>query len=374
MTEDCSRPVWLEINLENIKYNIQQIIEQLSAATKLMAVVKANAYGHGFIPVAAAVINAGAHRLGVALPEEGKQLRKAGFKLPIHVLGEVLPSQIPALIDFELIPTVSKIDSAQRLNQLAGEKNIIKKVHIKIDTGMGRIGVYPEAAVDFIKQINRFKNIEIEGLMTHFARADEKDKEYTFQQWEKFNYIIRKLKEVNIHIPIKHAANSAAVMDLPQMELNLVRPGIMIYGLRPSAEVKENVNLKPALSWKTRIIYLKDVNSGEGISYGTTFITKRKTKIATIPMGYADGYPRLLSNKAQVLVHGSRVPVRGNICMDQFMIDVTDIPEVKVGDEVVIIGTQGEEKITAAEIAHLCNTINYEITTCISQRVPRIYI
>ncbi len=368
-----ARPVWAEIKLKNLQHNFKQVKESVSQETLIMAIVKADGYGHGAVPVARAVCEAGADRLGVALPVEGKELREAGFELPIHILGEVLSEQIPLILKYNLIPTVAKKETAEEINYLAGEKSIIKKIHIKVDTGMGRIGLLPREAVGFIKDIHNLKNIEIEGLMTHFAKADESDKEYTYQQWEKFNYVLRKIEEEGIKIPIKQAANSAAIIDLPQMNLNMIRPGIILYGLPPSHKVDNIFSLKPVLSWKARIVYLKEVPGGYGISYGTTYITPEKRKIATIPLGYADGYPRLLSNRGEVLIHGERVPIRGRICMDQFMVDVTDVPDVRVGDEVVLIGRQGKKEITATELADLMGTINYEIVCRVGRRVRRVY-
>jgi len=368
-----TRPVWAEVNLDNIKFNLKQVKINVPEDTLIMAVVKADAYGHGVLPVAKAAVEAGADRLAVALPEEGRELREGGFELPIQILGEVLSEQIPILIRHDLIPTVSKLESAERLDELAGEKGILKEVHVKIDTGMGRIGVFPEDAVNFIKRVNSFKHLEVEGLMTHFAKADEEDKQYTYNQWDLFQMVIDKLEEENINIPIKQAANSATIIDLPEMALNMVRPGIMMYGLRPSHEVDEDFQLKPVLSWKAKIIYLKEVPPKTGISYGTTYITEKKAKIATIPMGYADGYSRLLSNKGEVLIKGQRAPIRGRICMDQFMVDVTNIKDVDVGDEVILIGQQGNEEFSATDMADIIGTINYEITCDITKRVPRIY-
>ncbi|MBS3811043.1 MAG: alanine racemase [Halanaerobiales bacterium] len=368
-----TRPVWAEVNLDNIKFNLKQVKINVPEDTLIMAVVKADAYGHGVLPVAKAAVEAGADRLAVALPEEGRELREGGFELPIQILGEVLSEQIPILIRYDLIPTVSKLESAERLDELAGEKGLLKEVHVKIDTGMGRIGVFPEDAVNFIKRVNSFKHLEVEGLMTHFAKADEEDKQYTYNQWDLFQMVIDKLEEENINIPIKQAANSATIIDLPEMALNMVRPGIMMYGLRPSHEVDEDFQLKPVLSWKAKIIYLKEVPPKTGISYGATYITEKKAKIATIPMGYADGYSRLLSNKGEVLIKGQRAPIRGRICMDQFMVDVTNIKDVDVGDEVILIGQQGNEEFSATDMADIIGTINYEITCDITKRVPRIY-
>jgi len=372
MKSDITRPVWAEINLDNLSYNIKKIKENVSRETLIMAVVKADAYGHGATAVARKALNAGADRLAVAIPEEGIKLRKAGFEVPIQVFGEILEKQHSLIVDYNLIPTVCKLKTVAGLNNYAKRKDEVVNIHVKIDTGMGRIGVFPENAVDFIKEVKKYSNIRIEGLITHHAKADEKDKEYTHNQWEKFQKVINKLEKKDIEIPIKQAANSATIIDLPEMQLDMVRPGIMIYGLRPSHEVKD-FPLKPVLSWKTKIVYLKEVPAGTGISYGATYITEERRQIATLPLGYADGYFRLLSNKGEVLINGQRAPIRGRVCMDQIMVDVSNIEDVEIGDEVVLIGKQGSDEITATELADLVGTINYEITCSISKRVPRIY-
>lgn len=374
MGNEFNRPVWVEVNLENIRFNLKQIRARVSADALVMAVVKADAYGHGAVPVARAAVEAGADRLAVGLPEEGVQLRNAGFEVPIQVLGEVLPEQIPLLAKHGLIPTVSKLETAAELERITSQLGNRQRVHLKVDTGMGRLGVRPDEVVEFAKRISSFPHLELEGLLTHFAAADEADKEYTRRQWQKFNYAIERLEAAGIRIPVKHCANSAAIIDLPEMELDLVRAGIMLYGLRPSAEVDDSLQLKPALSWKARIVYLKEVDKGSGISYGATYITSDKAEIATIPLGYADGYFRLLSNKGDVLINGRRAPIRGRVCMDQFMVDVTEIPGVSVGDEAVLIGKQGNKEVTAMELADLADTINYEIVSKITKRVPRIYV
>ncbi|MBM7622806.1 alanine racemase [Sporohalobacter salinus] len=373
MRNEFNRPVWAEVNLDNIKFNMQQVKSQISDETLMMAVVKANAYGHGAVEVANATIEAGADRLAVAVVEEGIELREAGFELPIHILGEVLPEQISLLAEYNLTPTISKLKTATELDKINAKLGTKQKIHVKIDTGMGRIGVLPAEALEFIQKINSFPHLEIEGLITHFAKADEENKDYTKQQWEKFNDVIKEVESAGIQIPIKHCANSATIIDLPQMELDMVRAGIMLYGLYPSSEVDQNFQLKPALSWKARVVYLKELDEGHGISYGTTYITPDKTEIATIPLGYADGYFRLLSNKGEVLINGKRASIRGRVCMDQFMVEVTDIPDVNIGDEVVLIGQQKNEEITAMELADLIGTINYEIVSKITKRVPRIY-
>ncbi|ADL12937.1 alanine racemase [Acetohalobium arabaticum] len=374
MGNEFNRPVWVEVNLENIRFNLKQIRARVSADTLVMAVVKADAYGHGAVPVARAAVEAGADRLAVGLPEEGVQLRNAGFEVPIQILGEVLPEQIPLLAKYGLIPTVSKLETAVELERINAQLESRQKIHLKVDTGMGRLGVKPDEVVGFAQKLSSFPHLELEGLLTHFATADEADKEYTRQQWQKFNYAIECLEAAGIRIPVKHCANSAAIIDLPEMELDLVRAGIMLYGLRPSDEVGDSLQLKSVLNWKARIVYLKEVDKGCGISYGATYTTADKAEIATIPLGYADGYFRALSNKGDVLINGRRAPIRGRVCMDQFMVDVTEIPGVSVGDEVILIGKQDDKEVTAMELADLVGTINYEIISKITKRVPRIYV
>jgi len=370
---ELTRPVWVEIDLNNLKYNLRQLKSRLSSGTLIMAVVKADAYGHGVLQISQVLVDEGVDRLGVALPEEGVELREAGFSLPIHVLGEVLPAQYKLMMKYDLIPTVARRDSLYKFNELAKIQGIKKKIHIKIDTGMGRIGLSPDQAIVFIQEAMDLNNIEIEGLMTHFATADEKDKEYTYQQWERFKYVIRELENLNIDIPVKHAGNSATIIDLVDFQLNMIRPGISLYGLLPSEDVS-SITLKPVLSWEARIDFIKEVPAGSNISYGATYVTKSTSKIATIPLGYADGYSRLLSNKGFVLINGQRASIVGRVCMDQFMVDITDISDVNVGDEVVLIGKQMNEKITATDIANLLGTINYEVLCNISKRVPRKYM
>ena len=380
MSGKHSRPVWVEINLNNIKHNYKLLRKSVPDEVLICPVVKADAYGHGIIPVSRVLQKLGTDRLAVALPGEGKELREAGFKLPIHVLGEVLPSQVSVLIDQDLIPTVCKMNTAEKLQRLAAKHKIKKKVHVKVDTGMGRIGLYPDQAPAFIKKIRSFNNLQLEGLITHFASADEEDKTYTYEQWSSFQELIDLLEDEGIQIPLHHVGNSAVILDLPEkMYLDMLRPGIMLYGLYPSSAAKENdrfltgSSLRPVLSWKARIIYLKEVPPGTPISYGTTYITEKKTKVATIPLGYADGFSRLLSNRGQVLVKGQEAPVIGRVCMDQFMVDVTGIKGVQTGDEVTLIGSQGEKKITADDMAAVTETINYEVVCNISDRIPRVH-
>ena len=369
-------PTWIEVNLDAIAQNVRNIKKLIGGKKELMAVVKGNAYGHDILEVSSVVLKNGASRLAVARLEEGIFLRKAGIVVPILILGLTLKQQAELLVSYSITPTVCKYETIEKLSKFAVKEGKTVKVHIKVDTGMGRIGIFPNHILDFVKKVKALKNIEIEGIFTHFSVADEKDKTYTEAQFKKFMEVITILEKEGIKIPIKHLGNSATLLDFPHMWLDLVRPGISIYGLYPSTEVQKTVKLIPAHSFKTRIVFLKELPAGECISYGRTYATtKRRTKIASLPVGYADGYNRLLSNQGEVLVRGRRFPVIGRVCMDQCMIDVTNLPQVKIGDEVVLWGRQGQEEITVEEIAEKIGTINYEIVHMPDKkRVPKLFI
>ena len=371
-----TRPAWAEIDLAAVAHNMRELRRAAKPQARMMAVVKANAYGHGAVPVSRTVLANGADYLGVAILDEARELREAGIEAPILILGFNPIEQAAEAIKLNLAQTVYTVEGAEAISQAAQKIGKKARIHIKIDTGMGRLGfsTADDPTQEIIK-IARLPGIEIEGLFTHFAVADSTDKKYTYEQYEKFLGLDSQLKKFGLQIPLKHAANSAAVIDLPDLHMEMVRPGVSIYGLYPSGEVlKSRVDLKPALSLKARVAYVKRVQSNTGISYGRTYVTNRETTVATVPVGYADGYTRLLSNKASVIIHGQRVPVIGRICMDQFMIDVDSVPGVKIGDEVILIGRQGNEEITADELANIIGTINYEIVCMISERVPRIYV
>lgn len=370
------RPVWAEIDLDSLAHNIKEVRRITNKEAIVTAVVKANAYGHGSIEAAKVFLENGANRLAVATLSEAVELRRADIDAPILILGYTPDSQHKIAVENDIIEAIYTLESAEKLSQVAGNLNKKAKVHIKVDSGMGRIGFPPvDSSIDKIEKISKLPNLEIEGIFTHFAKADEVDKAYTGKQFKNYKWVIEKLKDKNIQIPIKHVSNSAATIDLPEYNLNMVRGGIMIYGLYPSDEVdKEKVSLKPAMTLKAKISHLKEVPEGTGISYGQIFVTKRKSKIATIPIGYADGFTRLLTSKAEVAIKGKRAPIVGKICMDQCMIDVTDIEDVKVGDEVVLFGdgTNGVPHID--EVAEKLGTINYEIVCMVGRRVPRVYI
>jgi alanine racemase len=369
-------PTWIEIDLDAIAQNVKNITQLIGEKKELMAVVKGNAYGHDILEVSSVVLNNGATRLAVARLEEGIFLRKAGITVPILILGLTLKQQAELLVSYNITPTVCEYEMIKKLSESAIKEDKVIKVHLKVDTGMGRIGIFPHDILRFIKRIRDLKNVEIEGIFTHFSVADEKDKTYTEEQFRRFMEVLTVLEEEEIKIPIKHVGNSATLLDLPHMWLDLVRPGISIYGLYPSTEVQKTIKLIPAHSFKTRIVFLKELSMGESIGYGRTYTTnQRRTKVASLPLGYADGYNRLLSNQGEVLVRGRRFPIIGRICMDQSTIDVSSLLEVKIGDEVVLWGRQGEEEITVEEIAEKIGTINYEIVHMPDKkRVPKLFI
>ena len=369
-------PTWIEIDLDAIAQNVKNIKQLIGEKNELMAVVKGNAYGHNILEVSSVVLKNGASRLAVARLEEGIFLRKAGVVAPILILGLTLKQQAELLVYYNITPAVCEYEMIEKLSESAIKVGKVVKVHLKVDTGMGRIGILSHDILRFIKKIRALKKVEIEGIFTHFSVADEKNKTYTEEQFKKFMEVLTVLEKEEIKIPIKHVGNSATLLDLPHMWLDLVRPGISIYGLYPSTEVQKTIKLIPAHSFKTRIVFLKELSAGEYISYGRTYTTiKKRTKVASLPVGYADGYNRLLSNQGEVLVRGRRFPIIGRICMDQCMIDVSSLLEVKMGDEVVLWGRQGKEEITVEEISEKMGTINYEIVHLPDKkRVPKLFI
>ena len=368
------RPVRLEIDLDNLANNIKEIRRFVGEETLIMAIVKANAYGHGAVTCGKVFLENGADRLGVSVLSEGIELREAGITAPILLLNYTPPTQYRELLEYDLTPTIYKYEDAKLLSQEALKLNKNAKIHIKIDTGMHRIGLLPQEAIGEIEKIVELPNIEVEGIYTHFSTADEEDKSQTKMQYNNFKWVLNKLEELGIQIPIKHVSNSATILDLPEYKLDMVRPGIILYGLYPSDFVnKDLLNLKPAMTLKTYISHIKTLEEGEGVSYGRKFITTRRSKIATLPLGYADGFSRLLSGRARVLVKGKRVPVVGNICMDQLMIDVTDVEDIDLDAEVILFG-YGHNHPRVEELAEELGTINYEILCMVSKRVPRIYL
>lgn len=373
--EKIMRPVWAEIDLDKAAYNMKNI-KKLVKDKEVIAVVKADCYGHGADDLAPVFLENGASRLAVAILTEGIELRKKNITAPIMILGYTPLELGEELINNDIEQTVYDLEYAKKLSNIAEKLGKKAKIHIALDTGMGRIGFIPnEESIEAVEKIASLNGIEIIGIFTHFSTADEYDKTYTNEQFKKIKNFISELEKRNINIPLKHVSNSGAIMDMPETYLDAVRAGIILYGYYPSNEVnKEKLDIKPILTLKTTVSHVKEVEEGTSISYGRTFITERKSKIATIPIGYADGYSRLLSGKAKVIINGKFAPVVGRICMDQCMIDVTDIGEVKVGDEVILLGEEGNLKFNADDFAEIMGTINYEITCMLKQRIPRVYI
>ena len=368
---------WAEVNLDNIAHNVKEIKRVVGKRTEIMAVVKADAYGHGSIETAATLIENGANRLAVSMIDEAIQLRESGINVPILLLNHTDPIRFEEIIKYELTQTVFSHELAEALSDTAVRLNKKINIHIKIDTGMSRVGFLPGySAVKDVIRISKLPGIIIEGLFTHFASADETDKTYTYSQYEKFESICNELNRIGLYIPIKHVANSAAIIQFPEMHLNMVRPGIILYGLYPSQEVDKKVlDLRPAMELKAKVILVKDLEEGIPISYGRIYTTSTKTRVATIPIGYADGYLRSLSNKGRMLINGEYAKVLGRICMDQCVVDVSNFnSKVEVGDEVVLIGNQREKSIHIDEIAKFQGTINYETVCLIGKRIPRAYI
>lgn len=365
-----------EINLDTIAHNTKQIRKIVNDKTDIMVIIKADAYGHGAVEVAKVALYNGASAIGVAISDEGIQIRNNNINVPILILGYTPEAKIDEVIKYNLIQTVFTYEMAEAISKVAIKLEKIAQIHIKLDTGMNRIGFLPIGkSIDDIIKISKLKNIEINGIFTHFATSDEKDKSFTYKQAQIYQNFVNKLEALGLHIPVKHVSNSGAIIDLPEFAFNMVRAGIILYGMYPSEDVdKSKIDLKPAMSLKTQVSYIKEISENNPISYGRTYYTKTNTKIATIPVGYADGYSRALSNKGRVLINGEYANIVGRICMDQFMIDVTHIPNVNIGDDVILIGEQNDKAVTAQEIAKLIGTINYEVVCMISKRIPRVYI
>jgi len=371
-----SYPLWAEINLGAIAHNVRALKALTAPGTRLMAVVKANAYGHGVKEVARVALDNGAEWLAVARVNEGIELRESGFKAPILVFGLATGESIADALENDLVLTVYNPESARAISDAALAAKRRAPVHVKVDTGMGRLGyLWDEKGIKAIEEIVRLPGLDVQGIYTHFATADAVDKTFTRRQLQRFKQGLDALARRGLHFPLRHAANSAAVIDLPETHFDLVRPGIAIYGLYPSDEVdRSRVALEPAMTLKARVTQVKEVGAGFSVSYGCTYVTPAPTVLATLAIGYADGYTRLLSSRGCALVRGKRAPVVGRICMDQCVVDVGHIPGAGPGDEAVLMGSQGNEVISADEIASAIGTINYEVVTMISSRVPRVYV
>lgn len=370
---------WAEINLDAIAHNYKEIRKITSPDAKIMAIIKADGYGHGFKEIASVLLENGVEAFGVATIDEALQIRNAGFTLPVLILGVVLDDEYKKAIANEISLCVANIETALEISEIAKKTGKNAKVHIKLDTGMGRIGFVcgdnDNDVTDEILKIASLPYITVEGIFSHFSRADEEDETYTKFQFERFISICNTLKENKINIPYRHICNSAGIIQFPEYHLDMVRSGIITYGLYPSEVVcKEKLDLIPAMTVKAKITNIKEIKHESLISYGGNYKAMPGQKIATISIGYADGFSRILSEKASVLVNGKKAKVVGNICMDQCMIDVTDIDSIKTGDEVIIFGSDGNNTITVESVALLLGTINYEVVCSVGKRIPRAYI
>ncbi len=366
------RPTYVEVNLKNIKYNFEQIKKHVGDA-KIMPILKANAYGHGLVRLALFFQKLRADYLGVAVLEEGILLREKGVEIPVIVLGGILGNQVPKFLKYGLTITASSIEKLEQIQSAAEKLKVKAKVHLKIDTGMERIGVHYYNAENFIKTAFKMKNIEVEGIFSHFANSTAYDLSDAKRQFARFEKTLEFIEKEKFEIPLKHISNSGAILQLPQANLDLVRPGIILYGVYPSEETRKTISVKPALTWKSRVVYFKVIKKGHSVGYGSTWTAKENTRAVTVPVGYGDGYFRSMSHKAQVLINGKRYPVIGTISMDQIVVNIGNDSAYN-NDEVVLLGKQKNAEITAEEMARWAGTIPYEILTNINTRVPRVYV
>ena len=364
-----------EINLDNICDNIKNARKIIHKDTKIMGIIKADGYGHGAVPIAK-VLNSFVDAYGISIVEEGIELREEGITKPILILGYAPEKMYDEMIAYDMMPAICDYEMAKKISQRCVLLGKTLKVHIKIDTGMSRIGFsLGKESVEQIVAISKLSNIQIDGIFSHFAKADEIDKTFVKEQLIKFMKMVKDLEEKGVIIPIKHISNSAGIIDMPEANLDMVRSGILTYGLYPSDEVKkERLPLKPAMSLYAYVTMVKELEEGTPVGYGGSYVTTRKTKVATIPAGYGDGYPRALSNQGKVIIHGQFAPIIGRVCMDQFMVDVTEIDNVTTGDKAILIGKIGEKEITLEEIGAMSASFNYEAACDVGKRVPRVYI
>jgi alanine racemase len=365
---------WAEIDLDAIAHNVTTIKRHVGDGVRVIAVVKANAYGHGVVPVAQTALQSGASWLAVGRVGEGIALRRAGIRAPILMMCYTPAANAAQIAAYDLTPTVTSMPLAQALSAQGRRQGKPIPIHVKVDTGMGRFGLLPDDVLDFVRALNRLSGLRLEGIFSHFATADQIDQTYFQRQLAAFKQVLAALEAEDIHIPVRHAVNSAGTLYLPEAHLDAVRPGIAIYGLRPSLEMEPPFSLRPALALKSRVGRVQTLPENSSISYGPTFTTQRPTPVVLIPIGYGDGYFRLNSNRGVVLIHGKRAPIRGQVCMDQLVAEVSGIEDVQLNDEVVLIGRQGDEVLSAEEVASWGETINHEVVTHLLQRVPRVYL
>ncbi|GAB4301017.1 MAG: alanine racemase [Ignavibacteriaceae bacterium] len=370
--EEIIRPTRVEVDLNCIRDNYIQVLK-LVGNRKIMPVLKANAYGHGLIKIAEFMQELKVDYLGVAVLEEGILLRKRGIRLPILVLGGIWGNQIPLFIKYDLTMTASSIDKLMQIEQYAASVDKVVKVHLKIDTGMERIGVHYYNADKFLEETLKCRHVEVEGIYSHFANSESTDLSYTRLQLERFLEVVSFYKKHSLPVPLRHIANSGAILQLPDSYLDMVRPGIMIYGVYPSQEIKSSFELKAALRWKSLVVYFKVIKPGHPVGYGSSWQSDIPVRAVTIPVGYGDGYFRSMSDKAKVIINGKKYPVIGKISMDQIVVNIGDDSAYN-GDEVILLGSEGSETISCEDLAEWAGTIPYEILTNINTRVPRVYI
>ena len=367
-----TRPTVAEIDLGAIGYNLKGIRRKIGKARRIMAVVKANAYGHGMVEVAKFAAAGYAEYLGVAIPEEGAKLREAGIRVPVHVFTIPAREQATLFLDYGLEATVCSLNEARWLSRAAERARRNIPVHLKVETGMNRVGVQIERLKDFLKHFRKLRRLEIKGVFSHFATSDERNKRFSRLQLERFERALEIIRRENVSPELIHMANSAAILDLPESYFSMVRAGMMIYGYYPSRATSESIPIKRAMTVKSKVVYVKQIERGESVGYGRTFIARRRTRIASVPIGYADGFSRMLSGKASVLIHGKKFPLAGTVAMDQIMVDVGS-ELVAVGDEVVVLGKQRTQNISAWDLGRQLGTLPYEVCCMVSARVPRVY-
>lgn len=365
------RPTYVEIDLDALRHNFRQVRERAGQDCGTLVVVKADAYGHGAVQVAPVLEKAGADMFGVAIVEEGVELRRAGISRPILVLGGIYPGQEETLLEQDMVPCLYDIEAARRLDAAAAQRGQVCPFHLKIDTGMGRVGYLPDELGEVLDALSRLENLQLEGVVSHLAVADEPDNPFTSEQVERFRQCLVRVRQAGFSPKYVHISNSAALFTRDLPECNLVRPGIVLYGALPSEPFRELLDLRPVMSFRSAVAQVKNVPAGSGISYGHRFVAERPSAIAAVPVGYADGFNRLLSCRGEVLIRGRRAPVAGTVCMDWILIDVTDIPGVAVGDEVTLLGRDNGNVVSAEEWAQKVDTIPYEVFCGVSKRVPR---
>ncbi|TVM02940.1 MAG: alanine racemase [Candidatus Brocadia sp. WS118] len=368
------RPTWVEIDLNALRHNLLAIQRKIGPQVKIMGIVKADGYGHGDYEVSRVLLKHGVAMLGIAILEEGMQLRDKGIQAPLLLLGGIFEEQIDTVIQYNLIPSVYDLKLAGVLSKKAQYFHEIVNVHVYVDTGMGSIGVRYNKAVEFVKSLHDMENLSVGGIYTHCSCSDEKESAYTGLQISRFREVLTGLNAAKIFIPLRHMANSGAIIGYPDAYFTMVRPGLSLYGLYPSDEVSRDIGIRPVMCLKTRIIHIKDMEPGDVAGYGRAHTVTKPTRVATLPFGYDDGYNRLLSGRGQVIIRGTKAPVIGRVCMDQCFVDISHVQGASVGDEVVVYGSQERESISIESVAKQLNTIPYEVTCNVSKRVPRVYV